>query len=140
MDNIIFTGKGYYIDSCLYSEDTVNWNNVENDGVIYDCAGSSRLLLKINQQEISVSTDGEKWVNKGKSILDYDNCFKKILWTGKSFVGINGSYIPEGIHYSSDGVNWDSIDNSIISGIKDIVWNGKLFVAIGNDADVFLLN
>ena len=137
LDNIVFTGKGYYIDSSLYSEDTVNWNNVENNGVIYDCSGTSRLLLKINQQEISVSTDGTNWVTKGKSTLDYDNYFKKILWTGINFVGLNGSNIPEGISVSGDGVNWDSVDNSILSGIKDIAWNGKLFVALGKDADVF---
>lgn len=135
--SIIYTGKGYFVDSQYYSQDASNWSKAQNNGVIYDCTTKERLLLKINQGEVEISSDGEEWNNKAKSDVIVDNYFKKILWTGNMFVGLWEYGGNSGIQTSNDGVKWNSIKSDMLKDLMDICWNGKLFVAIGTGTEVF---
>jgi hypothetical protein len=136
--SIFYTGRGYFVDSHYFSEDASNWSEAMTNGVIYDCTTKEKLLLKINGGEVEISSDGEKWSNKGKSDVIVDDYYKKILWNGNMFVGLWEYGGNSGIQTSSDGVKWNSIESDMLRDLKDICWNGKQFVALGKDTEVFL--
>lgn len=132
VNNIIYTGKEYIINSKYYSGDTENWTRNEENGSVYNCSTKSTQLLKIKQGEVSTSIDGENWIYKGKSKIPENISFGKILWNGKIFVGVdNGN---QGILTSNDGVNWKSCFKE---DIIDMCWNGKVFVALGQGTNGF---
>lgn len=119
--NIIYTGKEYIVNSKYYSIDAKNWSIVEGNGTIYNASTNSILLLKLKQDELSISNDGVNWTFKGKS--ETLNGYKKILWNGKVFVGLRewGR-----IFKSIDGLNWET---ALSNEIVDICWNRKICVA-----------
>ncbi len=135
-DSIVYTGRGYFVNSQYYSENASNWSKVDNNGAIYDCTTKERLLLKINKGEVSTSNDGDKWNYKGKSDTIIEGYCKKIVWTGKIFVGLYG-YGNSEIQTSSDGLTWNSIKSDMLKELEDICWNGNLIVAIGKDTEVY---
>jgi hypothetical protein len=60
-----------------------------------------------------IAWSGHRWVIVVNKTIDYANT---ILW-------------------STDGINWNSANNSLNTGVNSVTWNGSLFVAVGEGTD-----
>ena len=88
---------------------------------------------------IAVSYDGIMW----KGVVPFaissslSNGFREIAWNGSYFITVSGGGSAFGlssnnlIKYSTDGIIWRPVNQSIFSAIRGICTNGTIWVAVG---------
>jgi photosystem II stability/assembly factor-like uncharacterized protein len=113
----------------LTSSDKKNWTKhfLNIDCNLYDIVWNGKIFVAVGSDSTLVtSKDGITWNiimhHKGKKALNV------VTWNGSKFVagGKSSSFV------SSDGVNWTLTP---LFGVKDIIYDGNKFVAIGRNRD-----
>ena len=157
LNAVLWTGKSFiaagYDGTIMESKDGIKWSNhitntqeefislsvwknglvaVSNLGSIFYLNGQidfDRLL--------SLSPNAPKTEPVPDEILDWNVIdleteyeFMKVIWTGKEFAAVGDNGI---IAFSSDGKLWDKRTIGGVGRITGIAYNGKKFVAIGQN-------
>ena len=81
----------------------------------------------VQPSTIKYSNDGQNWTDVISSPFDVGGY--GVAWNGSLWVAVGG--IVNSIAYSTDGVIWTGIGNSIFSTGKGITWSGTLWYAVG---------
>jgi len=145
--------SGARANTIAYSSDGINWKAVEGSTSIFSSSGNGvawngqRFVVvgsgasgaSYGQNTIAYSPDGSNnWtgVQNSKTQI-FTGYGLDVAWNGTRFVAVGSpetnTYVGNKIAYSSDGITWNGVTNSIFTYSGDgIAWNGKIWVAVGN--------
>ena len=118
-DGITWTGLGTSIFS-------ISGNGIEWNGSIWVAVGQG------TTNTIAYSSNGINWTgatdDSGNSSLSiFTDAGRGVAWNGSIWVAVGDT-----IAYSSDGISWIPLTNSVFSDTGyGVAWNGKLWVAVG---------
>jgi hypothetical protein len=149
-NNILWNGNTWLIGgngSIAYSFDGINWypslvsltTNIYSIGYSYNNTGYVYIQQPIiaggkfdtGKNTLAFSYDGIKWIELENEYFE-NNCIS-IVWNGFIWMssGDNDDINNYGKQFFSyDGINWFKKSN-IDLNIKDIIWNGEQFIAVG---------
>ena len=104
--------------SAVFTEKATNacWN-----GLLWVATGKGG-------NSLATSTDGIQWIGRGSYIFSTGG--ECICWNSDKGYWLAGGSGTHSLATSYDGVYWSSISNPLAC-IKDILWNGHLWVATG---------
>jgi hypothetical protein len=124
-----------------YSYNGINWNSIYGSAdIIQDVYGICFFnnmwiavgLSSTANNNIIYSYDGFTWLSTTNSLM---NCYG-VASNGNMLVAVGEGYNPNlyTFSYSYNGINWNVIENTPFSdgSGNGIVWNGLLWVAVGN--------
>ena len=118
------TSAGIY-----YSEDGINWTQVENTGgygLFSVCYGNGKFIVLGHSK--AYSTDGNKWIPITLASGGWEN----LCYGNGKFVAIDNNGGNSKVAYSEDGITW-SVENFPNGSWASICYGNGKFVAIGND-------
>ncbi len=114
----------------IISTDGSVWTKIasgSNSDITASASNGSQIAAFTRQgKQVLYSTDGRDW-----KTIDIKNQYpiNRLLWTGSMFIGVgdNGTVCT-----SKDGMNWNcsSVNKN---DLYDVVWNGSVFAAFGNN-------
>ncbi len=130
----------------LYSDDGVRWHASEVDSKIdlYGIVWGNGKFVAVGRtqpggkQIILSSTDGKQWAGDFRITGDFeitgDSCWDKIVFTNNVYFALGFS------HYaiSQDGLKWTVKAMPKDLSPNDILWDGKQYVAVGDDSIVYV--
>jgi len=134
-----------------YSNNGTTWTAVNNSGtatlkgITYGGASGNEKFIVVGNSvigyQISYSTDGITWTNSQSIISSgLNDSINRVAWGGNKFVAVASKGV---MYYSLDGINWAKIEGGTGAGksqfdstgnyssIKDIVYGGGKFLAVG---------
>jgi hypothetical protein len=136
----IACGAGIY--SMAYSINGINWSPMVSPSDIFQTnnnfstcnmiASNGSMWVAIGAGKIAYSTNFFSWTLVTPTIIE--NGINSVAWNGSIWVVV-GYGFTYSIVYSSDGMNWIGVQNSIINFFSQgysVAWNGSIWVAIGN--------
>ena len=138
-----------------YSTDGTKWTAIDSttfppaypiNGVTYGGASGNEKFIAVGDSvlgyQIAYSTDGETWTKISQSIYsdNFTASLNRVKWGGNKFVAVASQGV---MYYSTDGTYWGKIeggtgtgksqfDNAVGSAVKDIVYAGGKFLAVGS--------
>lgn len=130
-----------YTKSLILSSDGINWvlpvNNVLSYYVVdivwgqkkWVAIGSPSTSDGVNR--IAYSSDGMNWTLSTHNSDNHVLFFACVAYNGSYFLAGGFNYIAK----SSDGITWIDIGvEGSLGAVNSITWNGRLWVAAGNNA------
>jgi hypothetical protein len=123
-----------YNGTVLTSSDGNVWHNtdIKTESYLFGVLWNGNKFIAVGANDtVLASVDGIRWENNTKDGSGkYLNYYGTAYGSGK-FIAVGGSSTEYVIMSSSDGISW--ITREIKTGypLKDIIWTGNMFVAVG---------
>ena len=141
----VFTGTGYAVanngkiwvaggtggtNTLAYSLDGISWFACANPtlSTVYDICWNGTFFTAVGSgtnDYFQKSTDGISWTALGKDM--FTATVKAIGWNGTAFIAASGANIA----YATSNLYFSLCDNTLLSTISRIFWNGSYWTAIG---------
>jgi hypothetical protein len=140
-----------------YSTNGTTWTTVADSkfststikGITYGGTSGKEKFIAVGGNYIAYSTDGITWTRLSQYFSTgglLNGNFTRVTWGGNKYVAVAGS---GNMYFSLDGINWAQIeggtgtgksqfDTDRSSAIRDIVYGGGKFLAVGSKSNGLL--
>ena len=132
LSSFSYYDSGNYKDGIAYSEDGINWNQIEAPRNITFIAYGNGKFVALCGYDIAHSEDGINWNQVDISFTEYGKSLSSIVYGNGMFVGLQGTDTLAA--YSRDGITWQESTKPYNRCDQIAYGNGK-FVAIGSAGD-----
>ena len=130
----MWVAVGSGTNTIAYSFDGINW--VGRGTSIFTTEGigvawNGNLWVAVGDgasHTIATSIDGINWTGRGKTIFTTSGY--SVAWNGSLWVA--GGFGTNGMAYSTDGITWIGVGNTVLSQAYGVAWNGSVWVANGS--------
>jgi len=130
-----------YTQSMILSSDGINWITPVNNPLPYyiqDVVWGQKKWIATGSPDtnsglnrIAYSSDGMNWTLSTYNSDNHVGLFSCVAYNGSYFLAGGFNYIAK----STDGISWtDVIVQGSLGSVNSITWNGKLWVAVGYNA------
>lgn len=132
---ILTNFNGDFTQQLILSFETIN--NIVWNGIIWVAVGVAGRGTFTGSGLLATSPDGIIWTQQTTSSFA-TGPIKSAAYDGNRWI-IAGSTVNYGAMMTSpDGINWTNIPINLFTSINNIVWNGTIWLAVGNNSNISL--